>query len=341
MIGAGVIGLAIAWRARRSAACARSCSRRGEPAGGATGVAAGMLAPVTEADFGEEALLELNLAAARRYPGFVAELEAADGPRDGLPASGALNVAVDRDQAEELAAPARAPALARARRASGCAARECRELEPALSTRVAGGIEAPGDHQVSPRRLADRAPDRARARRRHAAPARPRGIARSRRRRDGGRARSSRASSCRHAWSCSRRAPTAPRSACRRARELPVRPVKGQILRLGGGFAGPLATRIVRTPEVYAVPRADGRLVVGATVEERGFDTAVTAGGVLELLRAAYDGAARDHRARADPGGDRAPRPRPRTTCRRSARARSRGWCGRPATGATACCWRP
>ena len=71
--------------------------------------------------------------------------------------------------------------------------------------------------------------------------------------------------------------------------ELPVRPVKGQILRLGGGFAGPLATRIVRTPEVYAVPRADGRLVVGATVEERGFDAAVTAGGVLELLRAAYD----------------------------------------------------
>ncbi len=59
---------------------------------------------------------------------------------------------------------------------------------------------------------------------------------------------------------------------CRRAREIPVRPVKGQILRLGGDAARPVATRIVRTPEVYAVPRADGRLVVGATVEERGFD---------------------------------------------------------------------
>jgi glycine oxidase len=71
--------------------------------------------------------------------------------------------------------------------------------------------------------------------------------------------------------------------------QLPVRPVKGQILRLGGDVAHPVATRIVRTREVYAVPRADGRLVVGATVEERGFDERVTAGGVLDLLRAAYE----------------------------------------------------
>jgi glycine oxidase len=71
--------------------------------------------------------------------------------------------------------------------------------------------------------------------------------------------------------------------------EIPIRPVKGQILRLGGDAAQPVSTRIVRTPEVYAVPRADGRLVVGATVEERGFDTSVTAGGVLDLLRSAYE----------------------------------------------------
>src|SRR4051794_25644193 len=100
VVGAGVIGLAIAWRA----------AQRGmrplvleidEPASGATGVAAGMLAPVTEADFGEEALLELNLAAARGYPQFVAEVEAASGRATGYRESGALNVAVDRDQAEE------------------------------------------------------------------------------------------------------------------------------------------------------------------------------------------------------------------------------------------------
>jgi glycine oxidase len=46
---------------------------------------------------------------------------------------------------------------------------------------------------------------------------------------------------------------------------------------------------VVRTPEIYLVPRADGELVVGATVEERGSDETVTAGGVLELLRAAYE----------------------------------------------------
>jgi glycine oxidase len=65
--------------------------------------------------------------------------------------------------------------------------------------------------------------------------------------------------------------------------------VKGQILRLRGPVTAPPAGRVVRTPEVYVVPRADGEIVVGATVEERGPDESVTAGGVLELLRAAYE----------------------------------------------------
>jgi glycine oxidase len=68
----------------------------------------------------------------------------------------------------------------------------------------------------------------------------------------------------------------------------PVRPVKGQILTLRGAAASPVAGRIVVTERVYLVPRADGRLVAGATVEELGFDTTVTAGGVHELLREAY-----------------------------------------------------
>src|SRR5919201_5416035 len=102
VVGAGVIGLAIAWRATRRG-LRPLVLEAGEPADGATGVAAGMLAPVTEADFGEEALLELNLAAVRLYPGFVSELEAESGLATGYRRSGALNVAVDRDQAEELA----------------------------------------------------------------------------------------------------------------------------------------------------------------------------------------------------------------------------------------------
>jgi glycine oxidase len=68
----------------------------------------------------------------------------------------------------------------------------------------------------------------------------------------------------------------------------PVRPVKGQLLVLRGSPERTVSTRIVTTERVYLVPRQDGRLVVGATVEERGFDLQVTAGGVHEMLREAY-----------------------------------------------------
>src|SRR5436190_22568576 len=78
VVGAGVIGLTIGWRAAQRGMRPLVLDA-GEPAQGATGVAAGMLAPVTEADFGEEALIELNLSAARSYPAFVAEVEAESG----------------------------------------------------------------------------------------------------------------------------------------------------------------------------------------------------------------------------------------------------------------------
>src|SRR3954451_8987039 len=151
IVGAGVIGLAIAWRAAQRGLRPLVLDA-GEPGAGATGVAAGMLAPVTEADFGEEALIELNLASARRYRAFIAELEAESGHTTGYRETGALTVGVDRDQAEDLSR------LHELQRALGLDARwlsagECRALEPALSTRVVGGIEAPGDHQVSPRML--------------------------------------------------------------------------------------------------------------------------------------------------------------------------------------------
>jgi glycine oxidase len=68
----------------------------------------------------------------------------------------------------------------------------------------------------------------------------------------------------------------------------PVRPVKGQILELRALDGEPPCGHIVASERVYLVPRSDGRLIVGATTEERGFDTTVTAGGVHELLREAY-----------------------------------------------------
>jgi glycine oxidase len=68
----------------------------------------------------------------------------------------------------------------------------------------------------------------------------------------------------------------------------PVRPVKGQMLALHMDSASPLLNHVVWTPGVYLVPRRDGRLVVGGTVEEKAFDTSLTAGGVLTLLEAAW-----------------------------------------------------
>jgi glycine oxidase len=286
VIGAGVIGLAVAWRAAQRGMRPLVLDAD-EPAGGATGVAAGMLAPVTEADFGEEALLELNLTSARRYPAFVAELEAAAGHTTGYLPSGALSVAVDRDQAEELTR------LHELQRSLGLEARwlsgrACRALEPGLSTRVAGGIDAPGDHQVSPRLLATAL---------RAALERSGGAVRPQARVESLIVEGGETAGVMLQSGEAVRARTVVVAAGAHSGDVglppgatvPVRPVKGQILRLQSNATPPIAKRIVRTPEVYAVPRAEGRLIVGATVEERGFDAAVTAGGLLDLLRSAYE----------------------------------------------------
>src|SRR5262245_21818202 len=286
VIGAGVIGLAIGWRAAQRG-LRPVVLDAGEPGAGATGVAAGMLAPVTEADFGEEPLIELNLVAARRYPEFISELEDESGHATGFRQTGALNVAIDRDQAEEL------QRLHELQRSLGLEARwlsagACRALEPGLATRVTGGIEAPGDHQVSPRLLAGAL---------RAALERAGGTVRPFARATSAAVEGDRVAGVGLESGELIAASTVVVAAGAPSGDLelppgavvPVRPVKGQILRLRGNLAAPLVSRIVRTPEVYVVPRADGRVIVGATVEERGFDTAVTAGGVLELLRAAYE----------------------------------------------------
>jgi glycine oxidase len=259
VVGAGVIGLACAWR------CAQRGMRvlvleRDEPGAGASGVAAGMLAPVTEAEPGERALLDLNLAGADLWPGFAAELAERSGVDTGYRSSGALVLAADRDDAEELRRlHAFQQSLGLDARWLG--GRECRRLEPRLSPRVTGGILAAHDHQVEPRAVVNAL---------HAALLAA-----------GGEIRTGvevtdpadldaghvvLATGC---WSGA-----------------PVRPVKGQILRLRGDS---LADRLVRTPRCYVVSRPDGETVVGATVEERGFDTTVTAEGVFRLLEAARE----------------------------------------------------
>jgi glycine oxidase len=263
VVGAGVIGLACAWRCAQRGLRVLVLEREAEPGAGASGVAAGMLAPVTEAEPGEQALLELNLAGAEMWPAFAAELAERSGLDTGYRASGALVAAADRDDAEELR---RLHAFQQllgldARWLGG---RECRRLEPRLSPRVSGGILAAQDHQVEPRAVVRALLAAVRA--------------------AGGEVRTGVEVSELGELDCERVVLAA--GCWSGTFGLPVRPVKGQILRLRGG---PVAERLVRTPRCYVVSRPDGEVVVGATVEERGFDTSVTADGVFRLLEAARE----------------------------------------------------
>jgi glycine oxidase len=285
VVGAGVIGLASGWRlAQRGARTV--VVDAGEPGRGATHVAAGMLAPVSEAHFGERELLALNLEAARAYPDFVAELERETAVDVGYRPSGTLAVAFDRDQAELLRQLHRFQ-LSLGLDAEWLSGRDCRRLEPALTPRVLGGIRSSIDHQVRPRSLAEalaRALERAGGELRPGAPVTALSV-------EGERVVGVELASGEQIRAGHVVAAAGWRSGSLQGLPahagVPVRPVKGQILRLRA--ARPLIARVVRTPEIYLVPRDRGELVVGATVEERGPDVTVTAGGMLELLRAAYD----------------------------------------------------
>src|SRR5215216_2194056 len=148
-VGGGVIGLASAWRAAERGADV-CVLERDRPAAGASGVAAGMLAPVGEASWGEEGLLGLNFESLRRWPAFAEQLEADGGATVEFATSGALHVALDRDEAEELR---RRYELHRSLglESEWLTGRACRRIEPGLATAVRGGAHVPGEASVDPR----------------------------------------------------------------------------------------------------------------------------------------------------------------------------------------------
>lgn len=287
VLGGGVIGLAVAWRAAQRGM--RVVVLEGEhPGAGASGVAAGMLAPVSEATFGEEALLALNLEAARRWPAFAAELAEASGVDVGYRACGSLLAARDGDAARALErelAHREALGLTVERLLPSLA----REREPALAPTVRAAAEAPDDHAVDPRRaLAALAAalrgagaelrEGARVQALEVEDERVAGV------RLAGGERVVAGAVCVAAGAWSGTLPGLPENA-----GAPVRPVKGQVLRLRDPAGPGLLERVVRTEDFYVVPRGDGRYVLGATVEERGFDAAVTAGAMHGLLRDAVE----------------------------------------------------
>ncbi len=281
VIGGGAIGLSAAWRAAQRGLRVTVLDA-GEP--GAWRAAAGMLAPVAESDFGEQALLELGLRSAERYEAFCAELAEASGRDPGLRASGTLVVARDCDEAAEL------DRLLALRTSLGLRVErlrpsQARRAESALAPTVRLALDIPDDHSVDPRRLVAalaEAVERSGGEVRPHAPAarvltdgdRVTGVELA----DGERIDAERVLMAAGAW-CAR-IEGLPDEA-----RVPVRPVKGQILRLRDPAGPGLATRVIRTRTAYLVPRDDGRYVLGATMEERGWDTAPTAGGVFELLR--------------------------------------------------------
>lgn len=289
VVGAGVIGLAVAWRAAQRGV--RVALVDPEPGSGASHAAAGMLAPVTEAHYGEEGLLRLNLASARRYPEFVAELEEVSGTSAGFSSGGTLAVAFDSGDRAVLAD------LAEFHQRLGLdserlTGRECRAHEPLLAPDVQSGLLVSGDHQIDNRMLV--AALLTAIGRTHVQLHRERvaellvehDAATGVRLADG---RVLHADSVVLAAGCrSTSIPGLPSGVLP-----PIRPVKGQILRLSvpasaAPFLGHAVRGVVRGRQVYLVPREHGELVIGATVEEQGFDTQVTAGGVYELLRAAH-----------------------------------------------------
>lgn len=286
VVGGGVAGLATAWRlAQRGARV--TVFERGRVGQGASHAAAGMLAAGVEIEPGEEALWPLTRAAQAAWPAFARELEAASGAALGYRAEGTLVAARTADDLRRLerAAALQSALGVRLERLTGAG---LRSREPGLAGGLAGGLFSPDDHQVENRALA---PALARAFLKaggdlqeltevtglDATPDGARGVVL--------------ASGARHpadavvlaagAWSGG--FPRLP-AGCRP----PVRPVKGQMLALRMDPDRPLLRHVLWGPGVYLVPRLDGRLLVGATVEEKGFDGTVTAGGLLTLLDAAW-----------------------------------------------------
>jgi glycine oxidase len=281
-----VIGLSIAWRLAQ-AGCRVTVYERGEAGRGASWAAAGMLAAAVETEPGEEALLPLTLESQRLWPDFARELEAASGISVGYRGEGTIVVALTRDDLDQLRFTyAFQRGLGLDLEWLSAAAVGC--LEPHLRSGLAGAVLSRRDHQVDNRNVARAlaiAVRRAGAALHECCPVREIEIAGGRAAGvviDRGREPADAVVLAAGAWS--REIGGIPS-----AHLPPVRPIKGQMLALQMDPAAPLLRHVIWLPQgYYLVPRRDGRLLIGATFEERGFDDGLTAGGLLALIESAW-----------------------------------------------------
>jgi glycine oxidase len=285
IIGAGVVGLGIAWRIAGRAAV--TLFDRGKAGSGASHAAAGMLAACCEAEPGEEALIALGRESQARWPAFAEELLRVSGIDVELRREGILHLALTADDQAEIA-----QRLEFQRQLDlpleWLSAAATRAREPHLAGKIAGALFSPEDHQVDNRKLVQALRVAAEAAGAKICEHRPvkeivvqSGRAKGVLLQDETVAAADIVVLAAGAWS--RGIGGLPPD-----RQPPVRPLKGQVLTLQMDASAPLITHVVWAPGAYMVPRRDGRLIVGATVEEKGFDETITAGGVLTLLEAAW-----------------------------------------------------
>ena len=287
IIGAGVCGLSIGWQLAEAGAKV-TIIEKSEPGRGATWAAAGMLAARAEAEPGEQGLLNLNLKSQEYWPEFRNRLEKTTGMPIGYRDEGTIIVALDRDDAADLEFNYKFQDSL-GLNTKWLSGSKAREKEPFLSPRISNAIHSPLDHQVDNRDLAN--------------------ALRIAFVREGGELRLysevdsivTENGSVRGVQSNGEVIPAqfvvlAAGAWSRTIRGIakedlpPIRPLKGQMLALRMDPNKPLIKHVVWAPKgIYMVPRNDGRLLIGATVEEKDFDTELTAGGILHLLRESWE----------------------------------------------------
>ncbi len=291
IIGGGISGLCIGWRLAEAGRPV-TVFERGEAGRGATWAAAGMLAARVEAEHGEEGQLPLLLESRRMWRDFADRLERASGIDVEYRDEGTLVVALDRDDREELEQ--------RHEYLTGLGLElelltgvEARRREPHLARAVNGAIYSPLDHQVDNRKVFEALKTAyLAAGGRLCEGAEVTAIVTA-----AGRATGVMVGAAEIAEEIAAEAVVLAAGAWSRniaglpdAVRPPVRPLKGQMLALQMPPGAALIDHVVWGPRtIYMVPRNDGRLVIGTTVEEMGFDTRLTAGGMFHILRYAYE----------------------------------------------------
>ncbi len=281
IVGGGIIGLSVGWKLLQRGLSV-AVFERDQVGSGATRAATGMLAARAEVEPGEDDLLPLTLASQNLWRGFTTELETASGQSIDYRDHGTMIVALSRDEVDRL----RFRYDLQQRHGldsiwlSGSAARE---REPGLRPNVVGAVFSPQDHQVDARLVASAL---------KTAFLKAGGVLHENARvvsleRSCGRVTGLSTGNGSYAAGTVVLAAGAWSPELLPGFDLPVRPLKGQALALRMDPRMPALTHIVWTEQIHMAPKGDGRLIVGATVEDRGFDAANTAGGLFALLEAA------------------------------------------------------